>query len=73
MTELPAVVDLQWVGRTLLAMQDELLVTAARMEYVEKSMDRLDAHLVVLTTEVRALRREVGRMNDCVVALEARP
>jgi capsule polysaccharide export protein KpsE/RkpR len=73
MTELPTVVDLQWVGRTLLAIQDELLVTAARMEYVEKSMDRLDAHLVVLTTEVRALRREVGRMNDRVVALEARP
>jgi phage shock protein A len=80
MTDLPANVDLQWVGKTLLAMQaeqaairDELLVVIARANYVEASMDRLEAAIKVLTTEARALRNEVRRMNDRIEALEARP
>lgn len=73
MTDLPDNVDLQWIGRTLLAIQDELLVTGARMNYIEASMTRLEAAIQVVTTEVRALRNEVRRTTGRVEALEARP
>jgi capsule polysaccharide export protein KpsE/RkpR len=73
MSDLPDNVDLQWIGRTLLAIQDELLVTGARMNYVEASMTRLEAGIQVVTTEVRALRNEVRRMSQRVDVLEARP
>jgi hypothetical protein len=73
MSDLPDNVDLQWIGRTLLAIQDELLVTGARMNYLEASMTRLEAGIQVVTTEVRALRNEVRRMSQRVDVLEARP
>lgn len=51
-------------------MRDELLVTNARMGYVESSMERVEAGVTLLTAEVRALRNQVTRMNDRVVKLE---
>lgn len=50
--------------------RDELLVTNARIGYVESSMERVDAAVMLLTAEVRALRNQVTRMNDRVVKLE---
>lgn len=63
-------VTLEFIGRQIERVLDELLVTNARMDYVEKSMERLDAHMVVLTMEIRGLRRAVGRMNDRITKLE---
>lgn len=72
-----AEVTLEFIGKQLERMlaeqgaqRDEMVVLTARMSYVDQSMERLEAHLVVLTTEVRALRREIGRMNDRIIKLE---
>jgi septal ring factor EnvC (AmiA/AmiB activator) len=51
-------------------MRDELLVTNARIGYVESSMERIEAAIVTLTLEVRAVRNQVGRMNNRIVKLE---
>jgi hypothetical protein len=70
MADPPDNVDLQWIGKTLLAIQreqaavrDELLVFGARL-------DRIEASIAVLTLEVRAVRNELARMNTRVMALE---
>lgn len=52
------------------AFRDELLVTNARIGYLEKSMDRFEAALLTVSLEVRALRNQVARMNDRLTRLE---
>lgn len=60
MTDLPANVDLQWIGKTLLAIQAEqayeMLVLGARVE-------RVEAGLAVILAEVRALTHQIARIN----------
>lgn len=70
MTDLPDKVDLQWIGRQLLTMRgdiatikDELLVTNARI-------DRVEASIQLLLTEMRAVRNLSARMDSRVKALE---
>jgi hypothetical protein len=45
-------------------------VVNARMGYIERSMERLEAAVVLLTAEVRAFRNQVARMNDRLAKLE---
>lgn len=78
MTDLPDSVDLQWIGKTLLAIQrdqaafrDELLVTNARIDYVERSLERIEALIKVLALEMHAVRNELTRMGTRITALEA--
>ena len=52
------------------AFRDELLVTNARIGYVESSMDRIEAGLLTVSLELRALRNQIARMNDRIVKLE---
>jgi hypothetical protein len=80
MTDLPTNVDLQWVGKTLLAIQaeltsvrgeqaaikDEMLVLGARVERVEAGID-------VILAEMRAWTNAHRRLSERVGALEARP
>jgi hypothetical protein len=80
MTELPTNVDLQWVGKTLLAIQaeqkaargeqeaarDEMLVLVARVERVEAGIKLILAEIAAWTNAYRRLSERVG-------ALEARP
>ena len=80
MTDLPANVDLQWIGKTLLAIQseltsvrdeqaaikDEMLVLGARME-------RCEAGINVILAEIRAWTNAHRRLSERVEALEARP
>lgn len=60
MTDLPANVDLQWISKTLLAIQAEqayeMLVLGARVE-------RVEAGLAVILAEVRALTHQIARIN----------
>jgi septal ring factor EnvC (AmiA/AmiB activator) len=70
-------VTLEFIGKQLervlaeqAAFRDELLVVNARMGYLERSMERLEAAVVLLTAEVRAFRNQVTRMNDRLVKLE---
>jgi hypothetical protein len=65
-----AEVTLEFISRQLekvlaeqAAIRDEFLVLGARM-------DRLEAGVTVLIAETRALRREIGRMNDRITKLE---
>jgi cob(I)alamin adenosyltransferase len=69
-TDLPDNVDLQWIGRQLLRIQgdiatikDELLVTNARI-------DRVEASIQLLLTEMRAVRNLSARLDSRVTALE---
>jgi hypothetical protein len=55
------------------SMRDELLVTNARIGYVETSLERIEAAIVVLTLEMRAMRNQAGRLGDRVAKLEAAP
>jgi hypothetical protein len=80
MTDLPANVDLQWIGKTLLAIQtelssirgeqaairDEMLVLGARM-------DRVEAGIGVILAETRAWTKAHKRLSERVDALEGRP
>lgn len=73
MTDLPDNVDLQWIGKTLLAIQaeqgaikDEMLVLGARME-------RCEAGINVILAEIRAWTNAHKRLSERVGALEARP
>jgi hypothetical protein len=80
MTDLPANVDLQWIGKTLLAIQseltsvrgeqaaikDEMLVLGARMGRTEAGID-------VILAEIRAWTNAHRRLSERVEALEARP
>lgn len=66
MTDLPDNVDLQWIGKTLLAIQREQaaeLVLGARLHRVEATID-------LLAVEIRAVRNELARMDTRVTALE---
>lgn len=73
MTDLPANVDLQWVGKTLLAIQveqaaarDEALVLGARVE-------RVEAGIKLILAEIQAWTNAHRRLSERVEALEARP
>jgi hypothetical protein len=72
MTDLPANVDLQWIGKTLLAIRteqaaarDEMLVLGARME-------RCEAGINVILAEIRAWTNAHKRLSERVGALEGR-
>lgn len=71
-------IDLNFIAKQLervlaeqAGMRDEMLVTNARIGYVESSLSRLEAGLLTLTLEMRALRNQIARMNDRVEKLEA--
>lgn len=80
MTDLPDNVDLQWVGKTLLAIQaeqraaraeqeaarDEALVLGARVE-------RVEAGIKLILTEIQAWTNAHRRLSERVGALEAGP
>jgi hypothetical protein len=55
------------------SMRDELLVTNARIGYVETSLERIEASIMVLTLEMRAMRNQASRLGDRVAKLEATP
>jgi septal ring factor EnvC (AmiA/AmiB activator) len=73
-------IDLNFIAKQLermlgaqAAFRDELLVTNARIGYVESSMERIEAGLLTLSLEVRAVRNQIARMNDRIVKLEDAP
>lgn len=68
-------IDLAFIARQLdrvLAEQAGAreMLTNARIGYVERSLERVEAAITVLTLEVRTLRNQIGRMNDRIVRLE---
>ncbi|HTZ68170.1 MAG TPA: hypothetical protein VMB83_12055 [Roseiarcus sp.] len=77
MTELPENIDLQWIGRTLLAVQNRLatfeqLVTDVRddMRAMREQVDvvvmtslRLERGMASLRDDVRQLRQRVDRLE----------
>ena len=70
MTDLPANVDLQWIGKTLLAIQaeqaaarDEALVLGARVERVEAGIKLILAEIEAWTNAHRRLTERVGSLE----------
>jgi septal ring factor EnvC (AmiA/AmiB activator) len=62
--------QLERVLAELAGMRDEMLVLGARMGYVERSFERVEAAMTVLTLEVRANRNQLARMDDRLRNLE---
>jgi septal ring factor EnvC (AmiA/AmiB activator) len=52
------------------AFRDEMLVMSARIGHLERSLERLEAAVTVVTLEVRAVRNQLTRLNDRITKLE---
>jgi hypothetical protein len=57
-------ITLAFIARKLDQLLDESIVTNARIDYIEAGQVKLEAGLKVLTAEVRALRRQVARIEE---------
>lgn len=70
-------VTLEFIGRQLdrvlaeiAGMRDEALVTGGRIAYVERSLERVEAAINVLSLEMRAVRNAAARADDRLRKLE---
>lgn len=77
MADLPENVDLQWIGRTLLTMQDRLMsledqltVLSAIVVRLDRDSSRRDERDSDILNEMRAMVRQHQRFNDRLRALE---
>jgi hypothetical protein len=71
MTELPESVDLQWIGRTLIALQrdvrdmrEDQRVMREQVDVVVMTSLRLERGLISLRDDVRDLRDRINRLED---------
>lgn len=71
MTELPENVDLQWIGRTLIALQrdvrdmrEDQRVMREQVDVVVMTSLRLERGLISLRDDVRDLRDRINRLED---------
>ena len=71
MTELPENVDLQWIGKTLIALQrdvrdmrEDQRVMREQVDVVVMTSLRLERGLISLRDDVRDLRDRINRLED---------
>jgi len=77
MTELPDNVDLQWIGRTMLAMRQDIHDLRTDLRHIREDLDvvamrviRIDAAVTALRDDLRALWGAYGDLRRRVEALE---
>jgi predicted nucleic acid-binding Zn-ribbon protein len=68
-SDLPENVDLQWLGRTMLAMREELASVREDMMVMAAVLNRVDATVSRLVPELRAMRSQHDRMRARLDAL----
>lgn len=69
-TDLPDNIDQQWIGRTLLAMQRDLLSLRDDVTVVTAILNRIDHNQSSFIEELRAMRMQQERLRSRVDRLE---
>jgi hypothetical protein len=64
MTDLPENVDLQWIGRTLLAMRDDMTVMAAVLRRLDNAQTDFRDEMRALFDMHRQLRSRVDAVEE---------
>ena len=77
MAAIPETVDLQWIARRIVALQDDvhslrddMTVAAAVLNRLDNQMSRLDSNMSLIVAELRAMRSQHDRLRTRVDALE---
>jgi hypothetical protein len=79
MTELPDNIDLQWIGRTMLAMRQDLHDLRTDLRHIREDLDvvamrviRIDAAVTALRDDVRSLWEAHGDLRRRLETLESK-
>jgi hypothetical protein len=69
MSDLPENVDLQWIGRAIVAMREDIASVREDMLVMGAVLNRVDATVTRLLPELRAMRSQHDRMRMRLDAL----
>jgi hypothetical protein len=69
MSDLPENVDLQWIGRAIVAMREDIASIREDMLVMGAVLNRVDATVTRLLPELRAMRSQHDRMRMRLDAL----
>jgi hypothetical protein len=70
MPDLPENVDLQWIGRTLLAMRDDIRALRSDMDMLIRIVTRLDHTVDAMREDIKSLWLSQGDLRRRIEALE---
>ena len=73
MTDLPDNIDLQWIGRTLLAMQREMVELRTEVTDVRHGLTVLTEMTLRLSRDMVHIKELLGRMDARIRRLEDAP